>query len=147
MSNELVVLNNEGKLAELPVGRFLYTGDQKDRKQQQALALAVQGKPPSLADSINTEIEVVNLLYHKIQTVDENNGEVKVLPRLCLFTKDGKVYSTSGQKAIKDALMPAALFGFDLPYNPPQRFKVTKTKSRPDGGGYINLEWIQGAKS
>lgn len=145
--SELVVMSNEGKLAELPVGRFLYTGDPKDRKQQQALVLAVQGKPPSLADLINTEIEVVNLLYHKVQLVDPESGEAKVLPRLCVFCKDGKVYSTSGQKAIKDALMPAVLFGFDLPYNPPQRFKVTKTKTRPDGGGYINLEWIQGAKS
>jgi len=141
-----VVVAHAGGLASLPIGQFLYTGDPKDCKQQRALAIAVQGKPPSLADMVNTEIEVVNLLYHRFSFVEEESGEVKQMGRLCIFCKDGKVYSTCGQKAIKDALLPAMLFGFELPYSPPQRFRITKTKSRPDGGGYINLEWAAGDK-
>ena len=141
MANDLITLANEGELDKLPIGRYLTSIDPSDKKMRMQLALAVQGKPPSLADCLNLEIEVVNLLYHRVRIVDNDTGEVKELPRLCLFCKDGKVYSTSGQKAIKDALMPAQLFGLTLPYSPPQKFKVTKIKSRPDGGGYINLEW------
>lgn len=142
--NDLVEIVNGGGLAELAVGRYLYTGDVKDRKQRQALAMAVQGKPPSLADCINIDIEVVNLMYHRIAFVNKDSGEIKRLGRLCLFCKDGKVYATCGEKAVRDALMPAMLFGFPLPYNPPQRFHVSKVKTRSDGGGYISLDWIDG---
>lgn len=140
--NDLVAIANDGALQELPIGRYIMTFDPADKKMRALVASAVQGKPPSLADQVNTEIEIVNLLYHRIKLVDSETGEVKLLPRLCLFTRDGKVYSTSGEKAIKDALLPAQLFGLYLPYDPPQRFKVSKTKNRPDGGGYINLEWL-----
>lgn len=139
--NDLVEVANAGQLDTLPIGAYLMTLDPADKASRVRLALAVQGKPPSLADIVNTEIEVVDLLYHRVRITDGESGEVKELGRLCLFCKDGKVYSTSGKKAIKDALMPAQLFGFPLPYKPAQKFLVTKTKVGADGRGYINLEW------
>lgn len=142
MSNELIELASSGELATLPVGRYMLSFTPKTKAERLMVAQAVSGKPPSIADIVNTEIEVVNLLYHRIEIADEVSGEVKNLPRMVLFCSDGKVYSTSGAKACKDALLPAQLFGIDLPYKPPQKFRVTKTKTAPDGRGYINLEWL-----
>lgn len=147
MANELVELANTGGLQELPVGRYIYTGNPRSKAEMRALAQAVQTKPPSLVDQLNAELEIVNLLFHRIFVTDDDTGEVRILPRMVVFCTDGKVYSTSGQKAIKDALLPAQLFGFELPYKPPQRFKVTRTKVGSDGRAYINLEWLcEGAK-
>ena len=46
-----------------------------------------------LQDAVNTTIEIENIYMENVQMADNKTGELKVLPRILLFAKDGKVYS------------------------------------------------------
>lgn len=142
MANELVLAATVNDLSQIERGRYWHTFDAKDRRSQLLVAKAVQREVPSIMEAVNTVLEIDNLLFHVIRKVREDTGEIVALPRLVIYCKDGSMYSTSGEKAIRDVLFPAAAFGFELPYKPAQKFKVLRVASKSvKDRYYASLEW------
>lgn len=142
MANELTTTICSGGLASLEPGHYLCTLDPAHRANRQSMAIAVQQSVPSLMEAVNLEIDVSDILLHKIDVLDEKTGEVKRLMRCVLFAKDGKMWSFCGAKPLKDLLLPAQLFGMALPYNPPQRFRVRREQAKGKQAYYVCLDWI-----
>lgn len=140
--NELTVQIGQGELVALPVGEYRCTLDPREKANRQRMATAVQTDVPSLMEAVNLEIDVAHLLVHRIDVTDKETGEVKRLTRFVVFAKDGKLWSSCGEKALKDVLLPHSLFGLPLPYNPPQRFRVRREKCKAEDGYYLALDWI-----
>lgn len=46
-----------------------------------------------ISDALNLELQVNNVYMENVQMTSDNTGEQVVLPRILLFTTDGKVYS------------------------------------------------------
>lgn len=140
--NELVIAASNHDLQALEWGRYWHTLDLKAKGAPLMLAKAIQREVPSIMEAVNTVIEVTDLLFHKIQITKQETGEVLSLPRLVIFCRDGSIWSTSGQKAIRDVLFPCAALGIDLPYKPAQKFKVCRVASKSvKDHYYASLEW------
>jgi hypothetical protein len=140
--NELAIVAQTRDMNAVEWGRYWHTLDMKKKESAKLLAKAVQQEVPSIMEAVNTDILVVDLLYHKIQITKQETGELLILPRLVIFCKDGSVYATCGEKAIRDVLFPASALGVDLPYNPSQKFRVKRVQSKSvKDHFYVSLEW------
>lgn len=73
------------------------------RKTQIAIFNAVNSAEESLADQINKDLEIVNVVAHPVTLVDENTGEVVQALRTVLIDKNGKGY-TAVSSGIANAL-------------------------------------------
>lgn len=81
-----------------PNGQF-YCSIQDDgtRKTKVAIFNAVNGADDSIADHIGEVIEVVNVVAHPVELLDEVTGEVVNALRTVLIDKNGKTYTAVSQ--------------------------------------------------
>lgn len=100
--NELVV-NDVAKVdlveqLKNPAGK-MYSSitDDGTRKSKIDIYNAVNGANESIADHIGEVLEVVNVVAHPIELVDENTGEVVDALRTVLIDKSGKSYVAVSQ--------------------------------------------------
>ena len=68
-----------------------------DRKSKIAIFNAVNGADEQVADHIGEVLEVVNVVAHPIELLDEVTGEAVKCLRTVLITKDGKSYVAVSQ--------------------------------------------------
>lgn len=67
------------------------------RKTKVAIFNAVNGADESIADHIGEVIEVVNVVAHPVELLDEETGEVVNALRTVLIDKNGKTYTAVSQ--------------------------------------------------
>lgn len=142
MSGELTTWRPQSDLRAMVPGQYAFTLDPKIKRNQELLAAACRDKPPSIKKAANLEIVVTDLVYYTFDKSDEQTGEVRRLPRLVVIGPKGEMYSMSGWKAIEDVLFPCTVLGFELPYRPPLKFRVSMVPCGGDGREYASLEWM-----
>ena len=142
MANDLAIFKSVKTLREMVPGDYAYTLNPADEKHCKLLALACRGKPASIKKAANTTISVRDLVFYTFDKVDEDDGEVRRLPRLVVIASDGTMFSMSGLKAIEDVLFPVKVLGLSLPLDPPQKFKVSMIPCGDGGREYASLEWV-----
>lgn len=81
-----------------PNGQFYCSiKDDGSRKTKVAIFNAVNGADDSIADHIGEVIEVVNVVAHPVELLDEVTGEVVNALRTVLIDKNGKTYTAVSQ--------------------------------------------------
>lgn len=81
-----------------PNGQFYCSiKDDGTRKTKVAIFNAVNGADDSIADHIGEVIEVVNVVAHPVELLDEETGEVVNALRTVLIDKNGKTYTAVSQ--------------------------------------------------
>jgi hypothetical protein len=111
-----------------------------DRKSKIAIFNAVNGADEQVADHIGEVLDVVNVVAHPIELLDEVTGEVVKCLRTVLITKDGKSYVAVSQ-GIASAL--SRIFSIvGMPDNgawekEPVKMKIKQVKTR-NGNNKVN---------
>ena len=124
-----------------PNGQF-YCSIQDDgtRKTKVAIFNAVNGADESIADHIGEVIEVVNVVAHPVELVDEETGVVVNALRTVLIDKNSKTYTAVSQ-GITSAL--SKIFSIvGTPENgawekEPVKMKIRQVKTR-NGNNKVN---------
>lgn len=124
-----------------PNGQF-YCSIQNDgsRKTQVAIFNAINSADESLSDHINEVIEVVNVVAHPVELLDEDTGEIVQALRTVLVAKDGKSYT-----AVSGGITNALSRIFSIIGSPdggawekePVKMKVKQVKTR-NGNNKVN---------
>lgn len=124
-----------------PNGQF-YCSIQNDgsRKTQVAIFNAINSADESLSDHINEVIEVVNVVAHPVELLDEETGEIVQALRTVLVAKDGKSYT-----AVSGGITNALSRIFSIIGSPdngawekePVKMKVKQVKTR-NGNNKVN---------
>lgn len=124
-----------------PNGQFYCSiKDDGSRKTKVAIFNAVNGADESIADHIGEIIEVVNVVAHPVQLLDEVTGEVVNALRTVLIDKNGKSYTAVSQ-GITSAL--SKIFSIvGTPENgawekEPVKMKIRQVKTR-NGNNKVN---------
>lgn len=111
-----------------------------DRKSQIKIYNAINSAEEQLADHIGEVLEVVDVVAHPVELVDEETGEVFQALRTVLITKDGKGYSATSQ-GITSAL--SKIFSIvGMPdggawHAEPVKMKIKQVKTR-NGNNKVN---------
>lgn len=99
--NKVMVVNTEdvagvSLMEQLhnPTEQF-YCSIVNDGSRKSAIKIynAINSADEQLADHINEVLEIVNIVAHPVELVDEEDGEVFTALRTILIAKDGKAYS------------------------------------------------------
>ena len=110
ITRELVTTNEEVAGVELlesfkdPTGNFYCSiEDDGTRKSKAKIFNAISGTDKQIADHINKEIEIVDVVAHPVPVVDTQTGELKQALRTVLIDKNGVSYSAVS-KGIANAI-------------------------------------------
>lgn len=103
--NEIIMVNkddvaNVDLLSELknPEGAFFCSiTDDGTRKSKTAIFNAINGAEDTVANHINEVLEVVDVVAHPIELVNEETGEIVRTLRTVLIDKKGKAYTAVSQ--------------------------------------------------
>lgn len=124
-----------------PNGQFYCSiADDGTRKSKVAIFNAINSADESLGDHIGEVLEVVNVVAHPVELVDEQTGEVVNTLRTVLVTKDGKTYTAVSQ-GVTSAL--ARIFSIvGMPdggkwEKEPVKMKIKQVKTR-NGNNKVN---------
>lgn len=94
-----------------------------------AVIALVQGSALALADMVEKVIPVRHILAHRIDSVDEDTGEVKTLDRIVLVTPDGTAYASTSEGVRRSLSLLMTVYG-KPPWSPPLRLKLTQVNTR-----------------
>lgn len=124
-----------------PNGQF-YCSIKNDgtRKTKIAIFNAVNGADESIADHIGEVLEVVNVVAHPVELVDEETGVVVNALRTVLIDKNGKTYT-----AVSQGITSALSKIFSIVGSPedgawekePVKMKIRQVKTR-NGNNKVN---------
>lgn len=146
MKNELVVAQDIARVdlveqLKNPNGQF-YCSIQDDgtRKTKVAIFNAVNGADESVSDHIGEVLEVVNVVAHPVELLDEVTGEVTTALRTVLVDKNGKSYT-----AVSQGITSALSKIFSIVGTPeggawekePVKMKIKQVKTR-NGNNKVN---------
>lgn len=76
-----------------------------------------------LADFINKKLKITDVLVKVVQLVDEDTGEMDVVPQVVLIDTDGKSYQATS-KGIFNALQSAYTVFGKAPWNPALEIEI-----------------------
>ena len=130
-------------LAELknPTGNFYCSiPNNGDRKSKVAIFNAVNGADEQISDHIGEVLEVVNVVAHPIELLDEVTGEVVRCLRTVLIDKNGKSYVAVSQGIASALSRIFSIIG--MPDNgaweaEPVKMKIKQVKTR-NGNNKVN---------
>lgn len=89
----------------------------------------VQGKVNALGDLVNGEpIAVRHVIAHRVESVDEETGEVTSRDRIVLVSPDGTAYATMSEGVRRSLLLLMTWRGMP-PFTPPLRVKVEQSNT------------------
>lgn len=124
-----------------PNGQF-YCSIQDDGSRATKVAIfnAVNGADESIADHIGEVIEVINVVAHPVELVDEVTGEVVNALRTVLIDKNGKSYTAVSQGITSALSKIFSIIG--TPENgawetEPVKMKIRQVKTR-NGNNKVN---------
>jgi len=124
-----------------PNGQF-YCSIQNDGTRKSAVAIynAVSSADEQLADHINEVLEVINVVAHPVNLVDEETGEMINCLRTVLVCKDGKAYSATSQGITNSLARIFSIVG--MPdggawEKEPVKMKIKQVKTR-NGNNKVN---------
>lgn len=106
-NNELATVNINTMLAQ-DAGTMLCTieADPSDRKTMAQIFKALNDPTHRVANYINKEIPVENILIEAADILDDETGEISRVPRVVLITPDGESYQAVSMgmfNAVKNA--------------------------------------------
>ena len=103
LKNEVIVAQDVASVdlveqLKNPNGQF-YCSITNDGTRKSAIAIfnAVNSADESLGDHIGEVLEIVNVVAHPVELLDEDTGEVVTALRTVLVAKDGKTYTAVSQ--------------------------------------------------
>ena len=120
MENEITLYN----AVENELGQPYCSMQVTDEKSASMLFKAMNQPDDSLGDHINETIDVTNIFIQPVSMVNQETGEVNVVPRIVLFDVEGKTYVTIS-KGIYNALRNmCAIVGTPETWKAPVTIKV-----------------------
>lgn len=124
-----------------PMNEF-YCSIPNDGTRKSAIKIynAINSTDEQLADHINEVIEIVNVVAHPVELIDEINGEVFTSLRTILIGKDGTAYSAVSSGITNSLAKIFAIVG--MPDNgawekEPIKIKVKQVQTR-NGNNKVN---------
>ena len=124
-----------------PMSEF-YCSIPNDGTRKSAIKIynAINSADEQLADHINEVIEIVNVVAHPVELIDEINGEVFTSLRTILISKDGTAYSAVSSGITNSLAKIFAIVG--MPDNgawekEPIKIKVKQVQTR-NGNNKVN---------
>lgn len=90
MENEITLYN----AVENELGQPYCSMQVTDEKSASMLFKAMNQPDDSLGDHINETIDVTNIFIQPVPMVNNDTGEMNVVPRIVLFDAEGKTYVT-----------------------------------------------------
>lgn len=94
-----------------------------ERKHDAQIFAAINNPDDRIANHINEVLKVVNVSISIIQILNEETGEVDVVPRVVFIAEDGKTYQATS-KGIYSAIRNAYLVFGEAPWEPALEIKI-----------------------
>lgn len=120
----------------------------KNETEEEKIALfnAINGDEENtkrIADMINLEISVKDVIVQAISIPDEDTGEIKDLPRAIIIGEKGEKYEAVSLGVISSLQTLFAVFGPPT-YEPAKRMIVRQVATK--NGSMLKLEMVKGKK-
>lgn len=138
--NDLVPINQYSPDDEGQQGKPITSYDSAKVQDRLAVYRAIQGSDAALDDIVGSEVEVSHIVVHPVTVTNRTTGEQMQTLRTVLVSAEGKRYSTLSPYVLKSIHSVMAIFQRPMPFTPPIRFKVVKTKRKSGDGGYLQLD-------
>jgi hypothetical protein len=138
--NDLVPINGWSPDDEDQQGKPITSYDSSKVQDRLAVYRAVQGSDGAIDDLVGGEIEVSHIVVHPVSVTNRTTGEQMDTLRTVLVAPDGRRFSTLSPYVLKSIHSVMAIFERPMPFTPPIRFKVIKTKRKAGDGGYLQLD-------
>lgn len=101
---------------------------------------AITNTESDVADNINGEIDLVDLIVTVVDIVDEETGELEKAPRVILIDADGKAYNSVSKGMHQSVKNLVATFGEPSWKDEPIKVKIKQVKVKR--GSMLTLEVI-----
>ena len=87
-----------------------------------------------IADKLNTEIALKDVLIQKFNNVDDETGTIEEKYRVILIDEDGKTYASGSKGLYRSLGQLLAIMGEPATWNEPIKIKVVETNLRNNAG-------------
>lgn len=106
------------------------------REDGDTVLALVQGKADALGEQIGKVVRIRHVLSHRVESVDEETGEVTVRDRIVVVAPDGKAYATMSDGIRRSLQMLMAVRGLP-PWAPPLAVCVEQQNTRRGRRTYL----------
>lgn len=120
MENEITLYN----AVENELGQPYCSMQVTDEKSASMLFKAMNQPDDSLGDHINETIDVTNIFIQPVPMVNQETGEMNVVPRIVLFDVEGKTYVTVSRGIYNALKNMCAIVGTPETWKAPVTIKV-----------------------
>lgn len=87
-----------------------------------------------IADKLNTEIALKDVLIQKFNNVDDETGTIEEKYRVILIDEDGKTYASGSKGLYRSLGQLLAIMGEPATWSEPIKIKVVETNLRNNAG-------------
>ena len=146
MNNNEVMVVNKADLASVDMMNMLQNPgenflcsiqDDGTRASKVKIYNAINGAENSLTDFIGKPLEIVDVVAHPVQLMDEETGEVVNTVRVVLIDKNGVGYSAVSQGVVNSLARIFQIVGMPSWKNEPVKMEVRQIKTR-NGNNKVN---------
>ena len=143
MSNEMILKEDVAQVGLIESLKnpgetfFCSITDDGTRKTKAAIFNAINSADESLSDHIGEVLEVVDVVAHPVELVDEESGEVVNALRTVLIDKNGKSYTAVSQGITSALSRIFSIVGMPSWKDEPVRMKIKQVKTR-NGNNKVN---------
>lgn len=131
MSNDIVKVELGSMLAAATGTTYCSVKADGDRATAAKVYNAMNNPEYRVADFINKEIAVQDILIETVEFPNEETGEIERVPRVVLMSEDGKAYQSTSIGMFNAVKNASLIFG-DAPWKPALTFVI---KQRPVKNG------------
>lgn len=145
MSNETMMVVREDvasvdlvETLKNPMGQFFCSiEDDGTRASKAKIFNAVNGSDEAIADHIGEVLEIVDIVAHPVELVDEETGEIVQALRTVLIDVNGKSYTAVSQGIASALSKVFAIVGMPSWKDEPVKMKIKQVKTR-NGNNKVN---------
>ena len=145
MSNETMMVVREDvasvdlvETLKNPMGQFFCSiEDDGTRASKAKIFNAVNGSDEAIADHIGEVLEIVDVVAHPVELVDEETGEIVQALRTVLIDVNGKSYTAVSQGITSALSKVFAIVGMPSWKDEPVKMKIKQVKTR-NGNNKVN---------
>lgn len=144
MSNEMVVTENKTIVTSGADQNILVcsVADDGTRKSKIVIYNAISNPQHNLAELINSEIAIVDVIVHDVELVDDETGELVQTKRVILIDVKGETYVAVSQGIVNSIYKLMAIIGQPSWKDEPVIVKVKQVKTRNGNNKVLTLELI-----